>query len=373
MHAHFPCRRAECLARKFVVFGSAIDLKAHQVEEHGAEMSARDKRDARRVQAEFEFEEVGGAPGRRGRRDRGDREREREPPPHAPPTAQPPGANGSRPQAAGARRREAFGGNLTANGASLQANSSRRQSPSPSPADGDPRLSALVARVASLAPNPTNAIPAVKAAVRSYRATESAARDLISTVWSILDRNLDGTASVVNVLVDAIDEEDKKRDLLSAWNGFKLEVRHSLDRQSLSMSATYSRQTHSTATEPIPRARAHHDRLRVGRGHERTRTKRKTCHRDTLLCSVSPAVGPCRARRWFFSTFLVIRPIRISRSPCSKFLPPIKPRRGSQYLDRDAVPPASTPDAMGVGLRRYRVLIASPRTKSTNVRPRTWS
>lgn len=228
MHAHFPCRRAECLARKFVVFGSAIDLKAHQVEEHGAEMSARDKRDARRVQAEFEFEEVGGAPGRRGRRDRGDREREREPPPHAPPTAQPPGANGSRPQAAGARRREAFGGNLTANGASLQANSSRRQSPSPSPADGDPRLSALVARVASLAPNPTNAIPAVKAAVRSYRATESAARDLISTVWSILDRNLDGTASVVNVLVDAIDEEDKKRDLLSAWNGFKLEVRHSL-------------------------------------------------------------------------------------------------------------------------------------------------
>ncbi|KAI0807653.1 hypothetical protein C8Q74DRAFT_79098 [Fomes fomentarius] len=227
MHAHFPCRRAECLARKFVVFGSAIDLKAHQVEEHGAEMSARDKRDARRVQAEFEFEEVGGGPARRGRRDRGDREREREPPPHAPPTAQPPGATGSRPQAAGARRREAFGGNLTAvNGASQQANNSRRQSPSPSPADGDPRLSALVARVASLAPNPTNAIPAVKAAVRSYRATESAARDLISTVWSILDRNLDGTASVVNVLVDAIDEEDKKRDLLSAWNGFKLEQRN---------------------------------------------------------------------------------------------------------------------------------------------------
>ena len=32
MHAHFPCRRSECLARKFVVFGSALDLKAHQVE-----------------------------------------------------------------------------------------------------------------------------------------------------------------------------------------------------------------------------------------------------------------------------------------------------------------------------------------------------
>lgn len=223
MHAHFPCRRAECLARKFVVFGSAIDLKAHQVEEHGAEMSARDKRDVRRVQAEFEFEDVGGGgAGRRGRRDRGDRERDREPPPH---TAGPPPGAAPRPQAAGARRREAFGGSLTADGGAASQQASRRQSPSPEVADADPRLSALVVRLTSLAPNPTHAVPAVKAAIRSYRANESAARDLISTVWSILDRNLDGTASVVNALIDVVDEEDKKRDLLAAWNGFKIEVR----------------------------------------------------------------------------------------------------------------------------------------------------
>ncbi|KAI8982822.1 hypothetical protein BD414DRAFT_579107 [Trametes punicea] len=228
MHAHFPCRRAECLARKFVVFGSALDLKAHMVEEHGAEMSARDRRDARRVQAEFEFEEVGaGAGGRRGRRDRGDREREREPPPHPP--AQPPGA-GARPQAAGARRREAFGGSLTAEGGQAQAASasqqaSRRQSPSPETGD-EPRLSALVARLHGLAPNPTTAVPAVKAAVRSYKASESSARDLISTVWNILDRNLDGTASIVNALVDLVDEDDKKQQLLTAWNGFKVEQRN---------------------------------------------------------------------------------------------------------------------------------------------------
>ncbi|PIL24401.1 hypothetical protein GSI_14154 [Ganoderma sinense ZZ0214-1] len=223
MHAHFPCRRAECLARKFVVFGSAIDLKAHQVEEHGAEMSARDKRDARRVEAQFEFEEVGGGAARRGRRDRGDREREREPPPHA----QGLGGGGppSRPQAAGARRREAFGGNLTADGPSPQP-PSRRQSPEPEPGDADPRLAALVSRLANLAPNPTTAVPVVRAAIRSYRASESGARDLISTVWNVLDRNLDGTASVVNALVDLADEEDKKRDLLAAWNGFKVEQRN---------------------------------------------------------------------------------------------------------------------------------------------------
>jgi E3 ubiquitin-protein ligase ZNF598 len=102
------------------------------VEVHGSDMSARDMKDARRIQADFEFEEVG-VGGRRGRRDRGDREREREPPPHAGP---------SRANAAGARRREAFGGNLTSETpAALDDDSnriaSRRQSPSP---DMDPAV-----------------------------------------------------------------------------------------------------------------------------------------------------------------------------------------------------------------------------------------
>lgn len=64
----------------------------------------------------------------------------------------------------------------------------------------------------------------MKAAVRSYRANESAARDLISTTWNVLDRNLEGTASVINSLVDLLDDEDKKKSLLEAWNGFKVEV-----------------------------------------------------------------------------------------------------------------------------------------------------
>jgi E3 ubiquitin-protein ligase ZNF598 len=89
---------------------------------------------------------------------------------------------------------------------------------------GNRRHTAFLARVSSIANNPNHAIPAVKAAVRSYRANESAARDLISTVWTISDRNLEGTASIVNGLVDLLDDEEKKRDLLQAWNGFKIEV-----------------------------------------------------------------------------------------------------------------------------------------------------
>jgi hypothetical protein len=76
-----------------------------------------------------------------------------------------------------------------------------------------------------VAPNPTNAAAAVKAAIRGYRANESSARDLILTVWNVLDHNLDDTASIINSVVDLLDEEEKKRDLLAAWNAFKIEVR----------------------------------------------------------------------------------------------------------------------------------------------------
>ena len=134
-HAHYPCNRTECLQRKFVVFGTLLDLKAHMVEEHGAEMSARDKKAASRVQAEFEFEEVGGRRGRGGRRDR---ERDRDPPPAQAPPGPP------RPSGAGGRRREAFGGNLTSLDGGMSAtpngqtpNLSRQASRRPSPSPGD--------------------------------------------------------------------------------------------------------------------------------------------------------------------------------------------------------------------------------------------
>lgn len=107
------------------------------VEEHGGDMSSRDKKDARRIQADFEFEEVG-LSGRnsRGRRDRGDREREREPPPHAPQPNQPPRQAPPGPS----RRREGFGGNLTAESASTahQAEYIRRPTPSPPRGEIDP-------------------------------------------------------------------------------------------------------------------------------------------------------------------------------------------------------------------------------------------
>ena len=83
---------------------------------------------------------------------------------------------------------------------------------------------ALLDRLENLAPNPTAAAAAVKAAIRGYRSAESNARDLILTVWNVMDCHLEHTASIVNALVDTLDEEEKKQDVLSSWKGFVIEV-----------------------------------------------------------------------------------------------------------------------------------------------------
>lgn len=64
----------------------------------------------------------------------------------------------------------------------------------------------------------------MKAATRSYRANESSAKDLILTVWNVLDMNLEQTASIVNAFVDLLDDEEKKQDILGSWKGFAIEV-----------------------------------------------------------------------------------------------------------------------------------------------------
>ncbi|KAG5652131.1 hypothetical protein H0H81_006207 [Sphagnurus paluster] len=233
--AHYPCTQSQCLVRKFVVFNTPLDLQAHMVEEHGSDMSSRDKRDARRVQAEFEFEEVGVA-GRHGRRDRGQREQTREPPPHPrqpPPPSAPPAVQPAivRPPGPG-RRREGFGAGLTAEGGNPSPNNAtpdQSRPPSPPRGDVDPavaeRHAAFITRLQSLVTNPANAVAVVKAAIRGYRASESSAKDLISTVWNVLDQNLEHTASIVNAFVDLLDQEDKKQELLSSWKGFVVEQR----------------------------------------------------------------------------------------------------------------------------------------------------
>ena len=154
------------------------------------------------------------------------------------------------------------------------------------------RNSALAARVTALVPNSPGAIRAIKNALRSYRVSESAARDLILTVWNILDCNLDGTASIVNALIDLIDDEEKKNNLLAAWNGFKIEVCPILTSFTTSGSCTNI----STETFGVPRTRSDSNRHPVGGRRQRTGSQRQTNNHDALFCPILKAdPRPCRS------------------------------------------------------------------------------
>jgi len=109
---HFPCTHTDCVAQKFVVFASALDLKAHMVERHGESMSSKDLKDARRVDANFAFEGLGRG---RGRGNARDREREAEPEREREGERERNRADAQAPaeSSAQARRRQAFSGLLS--------------------------------------------------------------------------------------------------------------------------------------------------------------------------------------------------------------------------------------------------------------------
>ncbi|KAJ3761707.1 hypothetical protein EV360DRAFT_37272 [Lentinula raphanica] len=241
--AHFACSHSVCMQRKFVVFGSALDLQAHMVEEHGASRKV--------VGIEFAGVRDITSNTNSGRSNREPLSREQPPllPPPAPPQNQ-------------TRRRQAFGGALTNGGAATtggpvaananaQSGSSRRVSPAPGDASVDPavadRHTAFLTLLSNLAPNPSSAMAAVKAAARGYRAGESTARDLIGIVWNVLDvskdkglgrsstEGLEPTARVINSFVDLLEEDEEKEgvaekdkkslELLREWKGFEIEQR----------------------------------------------------------------------------------------------------------------------------------------------------
>ncbi|CAG8561126.1 12238_t:CDS:2, partial [Acaulospora colombiana] len=189
---------------KFVVFSSALDLKAHVVEKHSETLSARDLKDIRRIQAEFVPLDTG----------RGNRHTTR---PIDRQNAAPSSNSNETPRpaesSAQARRRQGFSSGLTTD----------------TPVTATPVVieqhNAFLSRLAAATSNSSNSISAAKAAIRAYRSSESSARDLVDTFYTILDQQLDVTGGLLSSLVNLLDNEDKKSDLLSAWNTFKLEHR----------------------------------------------------------------------------------------------------------------------------------------------------
>ncbi|KAG8757723.1 hypothetical protein FRC14_001614 [Serendipita sp. 396] len=211
--AHHRCPHPECLAQKFVVFETLLDLKAHVVEQHGETLSSRDLKDTRRIKAEF-------APPAERSRGKGIR-----------PVDNSNEVISTRPAAESpiqAHRHEKIVNNPGPTTKPTMTTTTIASNPPDSETlPDDPiviqRHNAFMTRLASATQGSSTSITAIKSAIRSYRASESTARDLIHTFYTILDHNIDATGKFISSLVDLLDSEEKKSSLLAAWQSYKLE------------------------------------------------------------------------------------------------------------------------------------------------------
>jgi predicted Zn-dependent protease with MMP-like domain len=88
----------------------------------------------------------------------------------------------------------------------------------------------LLSRVEMLTGSAPNKMTSFRSAVRQFRNSESGAKDLVDTVFNVLDRDVDATTGVVREVASLFDndgEKDKQQALLSVLNAFRIEVRSS--------------------------------------------------------------------------------------------------------------------------------------------------
>ncbi|KAI9809697.1 MAG: hypothetical protein M1825_000129 [Sarcosagium campestre] len=258
---HFLCFDRECLEKKFVVFGSEMDLKAHQLEVHPNDLSKDARRDARRIDmSNFDYRTeyqptIRTRPaGGRGR-GRG-QDPNIEAIPHSTAQAlrrdelayrrqvaiQETSASGSR----------SLGGQSTNNEAARQGRESSSSATTPRriPAASDRPLvehdepqatrsseaatpqperllqnethqrqhAAVMDRAAALLG--TNSLKAVdfRTKVSMYQRSQLSAQELIDSFFLLFDTSTAALGKLIRELADIYEDETKRRELLKAWN-----------------------------------------------------------------------------------------------------------------------------------------------------------
>ena len=277
---HFLCADRECMEKKFVVFDSEMDLKAHQLETHPQGLSKDARKDARRVDiSSFDYRAPHQEPSRGGRRNREERGRG-----WRDPNAEPLPQSSAQPlrrdelayqrqmaiQSAQSVTTRTFGGQLTQNPASsgpAYAAPSRNQEPStisaprshtltnpsfppldnlslnPSSrtpdnlsAPGSPSLShaltpqeqarrlhhtSVMNRAsAMLQANPSKTAD-FRAQVSSYRQSSITAQQLIDSFFTLFDAPSAELGKLIKELADIYESEAKRNGLLKAWSDWR--------------------------------------------------------------------------------------------------------------------------------------------------------
>nr|XP_019011646.1 uncharacterized protein I206_03749 [Kwoniella pini CBS 10737]OCF50427.1 hypothetical protein I206_03749 [Kwoniella pini CBS 10737] len=223
---HFPCQQPICLEKKFVVFGTEMDLKAHTITEHSESMSSRDKAQSRQIAVDFSSDR---RPGNRQQGSRGFTLAQ----PFDPSQRQ---LNKDRQEEN--RRRKAFATGLTREDGSSGSRVTQQAEESANPAayastsrdDVDEivatRHAELLSRVSMLVSDSPTKLSSFRSAVRSYKNNESAAKDMVDTIFHVFDRDLDTTTGVVREISSLFSTDadgEKERNVLEALNAFRIE------------------------------------------------------------------------------------------------------------------------------------------------------
>lgn len=261
---HYICLDRECLEKKFVVFDSEIDLKAHQLAEHGGSMSKDVRRDARVVDISgFDYRQPHQEE-RRGGRSGGGREargRGRDPNAEALPrtSAQPL----SRAELALQRQTQhaeravhsaqsistrTFGGQLTqptvtpaasrSNGAPASSSSSRT---APPPTDSFANLSvteqanlppaerarllrhsAVIERAAQLLGNDATKLATFRTHISSFKSGTMTASLLIDAFFALFaDTSASALGTLVREVAELFEDKAKADALRKAWQDWR--------------------------------------------------------------------------------------------------------------------------------------------------------
>ncbi|KAI4156113.1 MAG: hypothetical protein LQ340_000543 [Diploschistes diacapsis] len=240
---HFLCLEKECLDKKFVVFASQMDLKAHQLEAHPNGLSKDARRDARIVDiSNFDYRTPYTEPrgGRRGGRGRG-RDPNAEPLPAS--SAQPLRRDelayqrGLAVQSSQSPASGLANGTMTLNQRPQENRQVRHQPPDPMPQlenltvnDGNLtpqeqarriQHNAVLDRASNILKNDPRKITEFRNRVSSYRNSAITASEMIDSFFTLFDCSSSDLGKLIKELADIYENETKKAGLLKAWHDWR--------------------------------------------------------------------------------------------------------------------------------------------------------
>ena len=263
---HFACPDQECVEKKFVVFESQMDLKAHQLEAHPNGLTKDARRDARRVDiSTFDYRAPHQPQGSRGgRRERGGRGGGRGRDPNSEPLPLSSAQSLRRDELAyqrqmavqntGAGTARTFGGSLTpaqpsqlphggrGTPAAQTVSTSSRSNTNPSfppidnlhitpvepPQPETPQETArrvhhasVISRASSLLHNEPSKLQSFRSAISSYQKSTTTSAQLIDTFFTLFDCPSAQVGTLVRELADLFESEAKREGLLKSWNDWR--------------------------------------------------------------------------------------------------------------------------------------------------------